>query len=116
VLSELKTRARDVEDFKTFQENFGVTLKEGLYDDTGHGAEIAALLRFPSTKEDLTTFDDYIARMAEGQDVIYYLAGSEGATARNSKASPLKATKCCCSPTRSTLSGLAGSPATKTKN
>ena len=78
VLSELKSRAKDAEDFKTFQENFGETLKHGLYDDTGHGAEIAALFRFESTKEAATTLDEYIARMPEGQEAIYYLAGDAG--------------------------------------
>ena len=50
-------------------------LKEGIYEDTGHAAEIAALLRFASTKEESTTLDEYIARMPEGQEQIYYLAG-----------------------------------------
>jgi molecular chaperone HtpG len=83
VLSELKSRAKDVEEFKSFQENFGETLKHGLYEDTGHAAEIAALFRFASTQEAATTLDEYIARMPEGQEDIYYLAG-EG----NLKASP----------------------------
>jgi molecular chaperone HtpG len=78
VLSELKTKAKDAEDFKPFQENFGAVLKEGIYEDTGHAAEIAGLVRFASTKEDSTTLDDYIARMPEGQDAIYYLAGDGG--------------------------------------
>jgi molecular chaperone HtpG len=75
VLSELKNRAKDAEEFKSFQENFGESLKHGLYEDSGHGAEIAALFRFESTKEAATTLDEYIARMPEGQDAIYYLAG-----------------------------------------
>ncbi len=60
-------------------------LKEGLYEDTGHAAEIAGLLRFASTKEEATTLDDYIARMPEGQNEIYYLAGDDAAAM---KASP----------------------------
>jgi molecular chaperone HtpG len=75
VLSELKAKAKDIESFQEFQENFGASLKEGIYEDTGHAAEIAGLLRFASTKEDATTLDEYIARMPEGQDEIYYLAG-----------------------------------------
>jgi molecular chaperone HtpG len=75
VLSELKTKAKDAADFKTFQDNFGTVMKEGLYEDTGHAADIAGLLRFATTKEDSTTLDDYIARMPEGQSDIYYLAG-----------------------------------------
>ncbi|HUW80039.1 MAG TPA: molecular chaperone HtpG [Acidocella sp.] len=84
VLSELKAKAKDAEDFKTFQENFGNVLKEGLYEDTGHAPEIAGLLRFASTKEEATTLDDYIARMPEGQTDIYYLAGAEGGNLKNS--------------------------------
>lgn len=84
VLSELKAKAKDAEDFKTFQENFGNVLKEGLYEDTGHAPEIAGLLRFASTKEEATTLDDYIARMPEGQADIYYLAGAEGGNLKNS--------------------------------
>jgi molecular chaperone HtpG len=79
VLSELKSKAKDADDFKSFQENFGAVLKEGIYEDTGHAAEIAGLIRFTSTKEDATTLDEYIARMPEDQTAIYYLAGAEAA-------------------------------------
>ncbi len=75
VLTELKAKAKDAEAFKSFLENFGSVMKEGIYEDTGHAAEIAGLLRFASTKEDATTLEDYIARMPEGQSDIYYLAG-----------------------------------------
>jgi molecular chaperone HtpG len=78
VLSELKSRAKESEDFKTFQDHFGETLKQGLYDDPANAEEIAGLLRFESTKETATTLDEYIARMPEGQDAIYYLAGDAG--------------------------------------
>jgi molecular chaperone HtpG len=84
VLSELKNRAKDVDDYKKFQENFGPVLKEGIYEDTGHAAEIAGLLRFESTKEAATTLDEYIARLPEGQDAIYYLAGLEGGNLKGS--------------------------------
>jgi molecular chaperone HtpG len=77
VLSELKSKAKDADDFKSFQENFGAILKEGIYEDTGHAAEIAGLIRFGSTTHDSTTLDDYIACMPEGQTAIYYLAGAE---------------------------------------
>ncbi len=84
VLTELKAKATEPEAFITFLENFGAVLKEGVYEDSGHGAEIAALLRFASTKEESTTLDEYIARMPEGQEAIYYLAGD----AAHLKASP----------------------------
>lgn len=74
VLTELKSKAKDAEAFKAFLNNFGTVLKEGIYEDTGHAAEIAALLRFASTAEESTTLDEYIARMPEGQSDIYYLA------------------------------------------
>ena len=78
VLNELKTKAKDGEGFKAFQENFGAVMKEGLYEDGGHAADIAGLLRFASTREEATTLDAYIERMAEGQSEIYYLAGDAG--------------------------------------
>jgi molecular chaperone HtpG len=78
VLSELKTRAKDSEDFKPFLETFGAVLKEGIYEDTGHAEEVAGIVRFASTKEAATTLDEYIARMPEGQPAIYYLAGEGG--------------------------------------
>jgi molecular chaperone HtpG len=84
VLSELKIKAKDEAEFKTFQDNFGQVLKEGLYEDTGHAADIAALLRFTSTTQESTTLDDYIARMPEGQEDIYFLAGGEGQALKNS--------------------------------
>jgi molecular chaperone HtpG len=84
VLTELKNRAKDADDFKKFQENFGAVLKEGIYEDTGHGAEIAGLLRFASTTQEATTLDEYIARMPEGQEAIYFLAGMEGANLKES--------------------------------
>ena len=45
VMTELKNKAKDEAAFKPFLENFGAVLKEGIYEDTGHAAEIAALLR-----------------------------------------------------------------------
>ena len=84
VLSELKSRAKEAEDFARLQENFGLVLKEGIYEDSGHAAEIAGLLRFASTREAATTLDDYIARMQEGQAAIYYLAGPEGGSLKDS--------------------------------
>jgi molecular chaperone HtpG len=75
VLTELKSKAKEPEEFKKFLENFGTVMKEGIYEDTGHAAEIAALLRFTSTKEESTSLDEYVARMPEGQEQIYYLAG-----------------------------------------
>ncbi len=83
VLTELKAKAKEPESFGKFLEAFGPVLKEGIYEDTGHAAEIAALLRFASTTEAATTLDEYVGRMKEGQEAIYYLSG-EGALAKTS--------------------------------
>ncbi len=78
VLSELKTRAKDAEDYAKFWTNFGSILKEGVWEDSEHRAEIAPLLRFhSSTQEGWTSLPDYVSRMPEGQDTIYYLSGDD---------------------------------------
>ncbi|MBS0993044.1 molecular chaperone HtpG [Gluconobacter cerinus] len=77
VLTEIKTRAKDADaGFNAFWENFGAVLKEGLWEDSEHRQEIASFARFHTTHgDDLTTLDDYISRMKDGQDVIYFLTG-----------------------------------------
>ncbi|HEY8289848.1 MAG TPA: molecular chaperone HtpG [Acetobacteraceae bacterium] len=76
VLAELKTRARDPDDYQKFWENFGSVLKEGVWDDSEHRAEIAPLLRFHSSTQDgWTSLADYVGRMPAGQEAIYYLSG-----------------------------------------
>jgi molecular chaperone HtpG len=81
VLSELKTRAKDAEDYAKFWENFGDLLKEGVWEDAEHRQDVAALLRFRSSAvEGLTSLADYIGRMKDGQDAIYFLAGDNADT------------------------------------
>ena len=76
VLSELKSRTKDADDYTKFWENFGPVLKEGVWEDSEHRAEIAPLLRFQSSTQDgWTSLPDYVARMQPGQDAIYYLTG-----------------------------------------
>jgi molecular chaperone HtpG len=76
VLTELKNRAKDAEDYAKFWDNFGAVLKEGVWEDAEHRAEIAPLLRFrSSSQEGWTSLPDYLTRMQEGQDTIWYLAG-----------------------------------------
>ena len=85
VLSELKTRAKDADDYDKFWENFGPILKEGVWEDAEHRAEIAPLLRFhSSTQEGWTSLPDYVSRMQEGQDTIYYLAGDNADALKSS--------------------------------
>jgi molecular chaperone HtpG len=76
VMAELKTRAKEADDYNKFFENFGAILKEGVWEDSEHRAEIAPLLRFRSSAQDgWTSLPDYVSRMKEGQDTIYYLTG-----------------------------------------
>jgi molecular chaperone HtpG len=78
VLTELKSRAKDAESYDTFWENFGATLKEGVWEDTEHRKDLAGLLRFRSSAVDgLTTLADYVGRMKPEQEAIYYLAGDD---------------------------------------
>ena len=78
VMAELKSRAKDADDYNKFWENFGPTLKEGVWEDAEHRAEIAPLLRFRSSAQDgWTSLPDYVARMQAGQDTIYYLSGDQ---------------------------------------
>ena len=80
VLGELKTRAKEAETYRGFIEQHGPMLKEGIYDDADHRNEIAALARFRSTHgEELTSLDDYVTRMQEGQKDIYYITGEDPA-------------------------------------
>ncbi|GAN89678.1 heat shock protein HtpG/Hsp90 [Gluconobacter frateurii M-2] len=77
VLTEIKNRAKEADDgFNAFWENFGAVIKEGLWEDSEHRQEIAGFARFHTThSDDLTTLDDYISRMKDGQEVIYFLTG-----------------------------------------
>jgi molecular chaperone HtpG len=76
VLGELKTHAKDAEDYGRFWENFGALMKEGVWEDSENRTEIAGLLRFRSSTQDgWTSLADYVERMPEGQEAIYYLIG-----------------------------------------
>ncbi|WP_426958700.1 molecular chaperone HtpG [Muricoccus radiodurans] len=76
VLSELKTRAKDGEEYAKFWENFGPVLKEGVWEDAEHRKELAGLMRFRSSAvEGWTSLADYVSRMKDGQEAIYVLSG-----------------------------------------
>jgi molecular chaperone HtpG len=85
VMSELKSRAKDAEDYAKFWENFGLILKEGVWEDAEHRKDLAALLRFRSSAvEGWTSLADYVSRMKEGQEAIYVLAGDRPEALANS--------------------------------
>ena len=85
VISELTTRAKDADAYQKFWENFGPVLKEGIYEDFERRAEIAALLRFRSSAvEGWTSLADYVARMKDGQESIFYLVADDAEALKSS--------------------------------
>lgn len=72
--------------FKQFYAEFGDVIKEGLGEDQANQDKIAKLLRYATTTDDnvATSFDDYKARMKDGQKAIYYLTADSLASAKNS--------------------------------
>jgi molecular chaperone HtpG len=89
VLDLLEKLSRDEpEKFRQFTDAFGNVLKEGIAEDPANRERIAKLLRFASTKSEgaqkSVSLDDYISRMAVGQDVIWYITADSHAAARNS--------------------------------
>ena len=85
ILKELKKRSEDYDDYLKFWKNFGMAFKEGIYEDPANRVEIAELSRFYSTNstEKLTSLDEYISRVNEGQTNIYYITGDDVPTLRN---------------------------------
>jgi molecular chaperone HtpG len=86
LLEDLATN--DTEKYTTFWQEFGQVLKEGLGDDASNRERIAKLLRFASTHNDSSdqtvSLSDYLGRMKEGQDKIYYVTADTYAAAKNS--------------------------------
>lgn len=78
----------DSEKYQTFWDQFGNVIKEGPIEDHKNKEAIAKLLRFSSTHTDNkvqnVSLDDYIGRMKEGQEKIYYVTADSFAAAKNS--------------------------------
>jgi molecular chaperone HtpG len=76
------------EKYATFWQEFGRVLKEGPAEDFGNKDKIAGLLRFASTHadtaEETVSLKDYIARMKDGQEAIYYVTADSFAAAQHS--------------------------------
>ena len=89
VLDLIEKLAKDEpEKFATFCKAFGNTLKEGISEDAANRERIAKLLRFATTKGDgakqTVSLDDYVGRMAVGQDAIWYITADSYAAAAGS--------------------------------
>jgi molecular chaperone HtpG len=89
VLRLLKDLAdKEPDKYATFWREFGDVLKEGVAEDYSNRDEIAKLLRFTTTKsgtdEPDTSLADYVSRMKEGQEKIYYLLAPTPAAAKSS--------------------------------
>ncbi|MFN9281457.1 MAG: molecular chaperone HtpG [Betaproteobacteria bacterium] len=89
VLSMLEDVAENQKDrYAEFWKQFGAVLKEGVGEDFGNQERLAKLLRFASTQaandEQGVSFTDYVGRMKEGQEAIYYITADTLAAAKGS--------------------------------
>lgn len=80
VLDELSRIAKDNADaYDEFWKEFGQVIKEGVVEDIPNKDKLTPLLRFASTREDsaeqTVSLDDYVSRMNDDQEAIYYLTG-----------------------------------------
>jgi molecular chaperone HtpG len=82
VLGELgKLAEGDVEAYAKIWDNFGVVIKEGLYEDYDRREQLLKLCRFRSTKsgDKARSLAEYVAGMKDGQKAIYFMAGDDPA-------------------------------------
>jgi molecular chaperone HtpG len=89
ILGLLEKMAKDdAEKYQKFWDEFGRVLKEGPAEDFGNRERVAGLLRFASTKSEgeaqTVSLDDYIERMQEKQEKIYYITADSYAAALHS--------------------------------
>ncbi len=89
VLQMLEKLAKsDAEKYQTFWQQFGLVMKEGPAEDMANSETIAKLLRFATTHTDSNvqnvSLEEYVSRMVEGQDKIYYITADSYAAAKGS--------------------------------
>ena len=86
VLGMLEDVAENQKDkYAEFWTQFGAVLKEGVGEDHSNQERLAKLLRFASTHaDDGVSFTDYVSRMKEGQEAIYYITAETLAAAKGS--------------------------------
>jgi len=93
-LTLIKSILNDTAKLKTFWESFGKNIKMGIVEDTTNREELARICRFKTSRapigtssdansvEAMTTLDEYVSRMKEGQTGIYYFATATQKTAK----------------------------------
>ncbi len=89
VLGMLENLAKnEAEKYETFWSQFGAVIKEGPIEDHANKQRVAKLLRFASTHTDTdkqdVALENYVSRMKEGQDKIYYVTADSFSAAKNS--------------------------------
>jgi molecular chaperone HtpG len=89
VLGMLENLAKnEAEKYEKFWTDFGAVMKEGIIEDHSNKERVAKLLRFSSTHTDVVkqdvTLEDYVSRMKEGQENIYYVTADSFQAAKNS--------------------------------
>merc|ERR1711975_46181 len=86
VLELMTGLAEDEESYKKFYEQFSKNLKLGIHEDSVNRAKLADLLRFgtSSSGDDQSSLKDYVTRMKENQNDIYYITGENKENVSNS--------------------------------
>ena len=95
VLSELEKKAeKDAEAYAKFWDAFGAVLKEGIYEDIGRREQLLKLARFRTVAPEarvprdagdkVISLADYVGRMKDKQDAIYYITGEDAAALKSS--------------------------------